>query len=127
LPPNVELCSLDQLLTESDLISIHAGRDAAAGPLIGPHEFSLIKEGSRLVNTSRGYLVHEEALLQSLHSGRLSSAALDVFENEPYKGPLSEFPQVLCTPHVSTLTTASRAAMELRCAKNVVEFFNSFH
>jgi len=123
LPPHAELRSLDQLLAESDLISIHAGRDASAGPLIGPHELSLIKEGSRLVNTSRGYLVDEEALLQSLQSGRLSSVAVDVFRNEPYNGPLSNLPQVLCTPHVSTLTTASRAAMELRCARNVVEFF----
>ena len=125
VPDHVDICSLDRLLAEADLVSIHAGRDAAAGVLFGSPEFHLMKEGSRLVNTSRGYLVNEEALLQSLQSGRLSSAALDVFENEPYDGPLSKLPQVLCTPHVATLTTASRAAMELRCPNNVVEFFKT--
>jgi len=82
-----------------------------------------MKRGSRLVNTSRGYLLDEEALGTALGSGRLSGAALDVFETEPYTGPLTGLPNVLCTPHVATLTRASRAAMEHRCAQNVVDFF----
>ncbi len=67
----------------------------------------------------------EQALVKALQEKRIAGAALDVFEKEPYDGPLAKMPQVLCTPHVATLTRASRAAMELRCAKNVVEWYNS--
>ena len=83
-----------------------------------------MKPGCRLVNTARGHLVDEAALLAALKAGQISAAALDVFQEEPYTGPLAQLPQVLLTPHVSTLTTASRAAMELRSAQNVVEFFS---
>ncbi len=82
-----------------------------------------MKTGSFLINTARGYLVDETALVEALSSGHLGGAALDVYEKEPYDGPLGRMAQVLCTPHVATLTRASRAAMELRCARNVVEFF----
>ncbi len=83
-----------------------------------------MKRGSRIVNTARGYMVDEAALNEGLRSGHLSSAALDVFNHEPYEGPLGSLPQVLCTSHVASLTVASRIAMEFRCAKNTVEFFS---
>ena len=123
VPDGAKICPLDRLLAEADLVSIHAGRRRGEGALIGPDELSMMRQGSRLVNTSRGYLVDERALLEALKAGRLAGVALDVFEDEPYDGPFMELPQVLCTPHVSTLTTASRAAMELRCSENVISFF----
>ena len=84
-----------------------------------------MKSGSRLINTARGYMVDEEALLEALRAGRLSGAALDVYQEEPYTGPLCTLPQVLCTPHISTLCASSRKAMELKAAQNVVEFFRT--
>jgi len=125
VPAGITLCDLQRLLSESDLVSLHAGRVKEEGPLLGRPELFSMKAGSRLVNTARGYLVDERALEEALVSGRLSAAALDVFEQEPYQGRLRELPQVLCTPHVSTLTRASRSAMELRCAENVLQFFRS--
>jgi len=123
VPQGIELCPLSALLAASDLVSLHAVRRKDEGPLLGPQELALMKRGSFLVNTSRGYLVDEPALHDRLVSGHLAGAALDVFETEPYTGPLARLPQVLATPHVATLTCASRAAMELRCARNVIEFF----
>jgi D-3-phosphoglycerate dehydrogenase len=123
-PEGVKLCGLEDLLTQADLVSLHAARRPEEGPLLSRVEIAAMKPDSRLVNTARGYLVDETALLDALRSGHLSGAALDVFQTEPYSGPLADLPQVLCSPHVSTLTKASRAAMELRCAENVVAFFS---
>ncbi len=124
VPAGITLCDLGKLLAESDLVSLHASRSKEEGPLLGHAELFSMKPGSRLVNTARGYLVDERGLEEALSSGRLSAAALDVFEEEPYQGRLRDLPQVLCTPHVSTLTRASRSAMEFSCARNVLRFFN---
>ena len=121
----VEFCNdLNDLLRRSHCVTIHAERGPEQGALIGASQFEMMQKGSVLVNTSRGHLVDEMALYQALKSGHLAGAALDVFEKEPYHGPLSKLPNVICTPHVSTLTWASRAAMELRSAKQVVEHFS---
>jgi len=122
-PQGFERVDLNGLLGRADLISLHVSRRPEEGPLLGQAEIGRMKRGSFLVNTARGYLVDESALIEALDSGRLAGAALDVFEKEPYAGPLARMPQVLCTPHVATLTRASRTAMELRCAQNIVRFF----
>ena len=124
VPPTVVGCDLATLLKESDVVSLHASRRPEEGPLLGGPELERMKPGSRLINTARGYLVDEAALLEALKSGHLSGTALDVYSEEPYSGPLCRLPQVLLTPHVATLTKASRAAMELRSAQNVVRFFS---
>ena len=123
LPETVTPCPLDTLLSQADCISLHLSRPAQEGPLIGPKELASMKRGSYLVNTARGFLVDEAALQEALLCGHLAGAALDVFETEPYSGPLASLPQVLCTPHIATLTRASRCAMELSSAQNVVQFF----
>jgi D-3-phosphoglycerate dehydrogenase len=122
LPSGVELVDFNTLLSRSDLVSLHAMRAASEGPLVSTAQLNRMKRGARLVNTARGYLVDEEALLGALVSGNLAGAALDVFETEPYAGPLTKFPQVLCTPHIGTLTHASRRAMEMKAVVNVVDF-----
>lgn len=121
VPEPLELKELPALLAEADLISIHATRPASEGPLIGRAELALMKRGSYVVNTARGFLVDEAALDEALRREHLAGAALDVFQAEPYTGPLATLPNVLCTPHVATLTRASRAAMEWHCARQVVD------
>ena len=87
LPEGVELQDLPALLAEADLVSLHASRRPEEGPLLGPNEIAMMRPGSRLVNTARGYLVDEQALSEALKSNHLAGAALDVFEAEPYAGP----------------------------------------
>lgn len=123
VPATVTACDLSVLLAQADLLSLHASRRRADGALIGRQELARMKRGAYLVNTARGFLVDESALYDALVSGHLAGAALDVFEAEPYHGPLAQLPQVLCTPHVGSLTRASRARMEWRCAQNVIEYF----
>lgn len=115
-------CDFETLLAKSDLVTLHAGRDPKEGTLFSHHEFETMKPGSYFVNTARGYLVDEKALEKFLKNGHLAGAALDVFGEEPYQGDLANLPQVIATPHVATLTVASRAAMEWKAAQNIVDF-----
>jgi len=122
-PDGVQRVELAALLAQADVVSLHASRPPHAGALLGRHELASMKPGSYLVNTARGHLVDDAALVEALQSGHLAGAAIDVFATEPYTGALSQMPQVLCTPHVATLTRASRAAMERRAAAHVVEWW----
>ncbi|MBI3320298.1 MAG: phosphoglycerate dehydrogenase [Candidatus Omnitrophica bacterium] len=123
VPAHASLRPFDEVLQKADLVSIHANRSAKEGALIGARELGMMKQGSYLINTARGFLVDEAALYEALCSGQLAGAALDVFQAEPEMGMLAMHPNVLCTPHVASLTKASRAAMEWRCADNVVRHF----
>lgn len=120
-PDGVELAELPALLSQADLVSLHANAPRERGALVGRRELAQMKRGSYLVNTARGYLVEEPALYEALVSGHLAGAAIDVFEREPQAGPLAILPQVVCTPHIGSFTKASRAAMERRCAQHVVD------
>ena len=124
---NVSLVTKEQLLAEADIVSLHASRGSGKSFLIGANELNLMKYGAFLVNLARGDMVNEVALAEALTSGKLGGAGLDVFGEEPYKGPLSQFEQVLLTPHSATNTIETRAAMELFCVKNALEFLRNDH
>ena len=97
----------NELLARSDVLSIHAASPPSAGFLIGRKELSQMKSGSRLINSARGYMVDEEALLEALRAGRLSGAALDVYQEEPYTGPLCTLPRC-CALRISALYAPHR-------------------
>ncbi|HET8872065.1 MAG TPA: D-glycerate dehydrogenase [Gaiellaceae bacterium] len=102
---------LDQLLAESDIVSIHLPLTEETRGLIDEQHLALMRDGACLVNTARGQIVDERALVAELVSGRLQ-AGLDVFADEP-KVPqeLFELPNVVMTPHLGTATQATREAM----------------
>ncbi len=101
--------TLEALLVQADLITIHLPRTPDTEGLIGERELGLVKEGARLVNTSRGGIVDEQALAKALEEGRLEGAALDVFETEPTtESPLFGFDQVVVTPHLGASTTEAQ-------------------
>ena len=109
---------LDELLKYSDIISVHvSGKDV----VIGERELGLMKRGSWLINVSRGGTVAEDALYRKLKDGHLSGAALDVFDREPYRGPLSELDNVILTPHIGSYAKESRVEMELQAVRNLIK------
>jgi D-3-phosphoglycerate dehydrogenase len=114
--------SLAQLLEESDVLTLHLSPENLESALLGGDELELMKSTALLVNTSRGRLVDEEALLQALRQGRLAGAFLDVFQQEPYQGPLTELDNVLLTPHIGSYAAEARERMELESVDNLIEF-----
>jgi phosphoglycerate dehydrogenase-like enzyme len=100
---------LDELLGRADFISVHCPLTEETHHLLGAREFSLMKEGVFIVNTSRGPIIDEGALVDALRSGVIWGAGLDVFEREPLPldSPLREFDNVTFTPHVGASTMES--------------------
>jgi D-3-phosphoglycerate dehydrogenase len=101
--------TLEALLVQADFVTIHLPRTQETEHLIGEHELSLMKAGSRLVNTARGRIVDEDALAKALERGHLAGAALDVFAEEPATdSPLFGFDQVVVTPHLGASTVEAQ-------------------
>jgi len=80
-----------------------------------------MREGAYLVNTSRGEVIDHDALYSMLTSGHLSGAALDVFDHEPYTGPLTRLDNVILTPHIGSYAREARVEMEIQAAQNLIE------
>jgi len=120
IPPSVELVSLDQLVRESDLISLHVPLSGSTRDLFDGARLSSMKADSVLINTARGGIVNETDLLKVLNGGHLSAVALDVFEREPYRGPLEKHSRVLLTSHMGSMSVDSRRRMEIEAAEEVV-------
>ena len=99
---NIELTSLEKTLKRSDIVSIHAGLRKETFHLIGERELNLMKEGALLVNTARGEIIDEKALISTLEKGRIY-AALDVYSKEPLlkNSPLRKLDNVILTPHTA--------------------------
>ena len=115
------LVELDELLRQSDFVSVHAALSAETHHLIDARRLARMKPTAILINTARGGLIDEQALVQALTGGRLGGAALDVFEVEPLPdGPLRHLEQVVLTPHVAGLSAASLRAMAHRASENIL-------
>jgi phosphoglycerate dehydrogenase-like enzyme len=120
--PGVEECTLDEVLARSDAVSLHVPLSAATAGLIGERELRLMPRGSFLVNTSRGGLVQEAALVAALRDGHLAGAGVDVFEREPPRGsPLLELPQVTLSPHVAGIGVHTQQAMLEMAVRSVLD------
>jgi len=102
---NYTFVSLDQLLADSDFISLHIPGNEKESPLIGETEFAKMKDGVYIINCARGNVIDEDALLNALNSGKLSGAGLDVFSEEPSKNlKLINHEKVSVTPHIGAST-----------------------
>ena len=112
----------DELLAESHCVSLHNKFTPETEKMMGAREFALMPEGSFFVNTARGRLVDEDALMEALHSGHLAGAALDVFWWEPIlpDSPLRSTPNLLMTPHTAGTPAGDTVALELGSAGRVI-------
>lgn len=111
--------SLDELLPRADFITVHLPKTKETIGMFGPAEFAKMKDGVRLVNTARGGIYQEAALIDALKSGKVASAAIDVFEVEPCtESPLFAFEQVIVTPHLG----ASTEEAQDRAGEQIAEY-----
>jgi D-3-phosphoglycerate dehydrogenase len=120
----VPLVSLEDLLKESEILCLHVSYTADNKHLIGKKEMGAMREGAYLLNLSRAGVVDEGALYLMLASGHLSGAALDVFDQEPYNGPLTKLDNVVLTPHIGSYAREARLEMEMQAVKNLLSVLN---
>jgi len=118
--PDAEYRELDELLGESDVVSLHLPLTSETHGLLSRERLALLQDGATLINTARGAIVDEEALVDELVSGRIR-AGLDVFTNEPnVPERLRSLPNVVLTPHIASATVETRAAMTRVVVDNVL-------
>lgn len=124
LPAHWEQRALPDLLRDADFVSLHVPLTPATHHLIGPRQLALMKPTAFLINTSRGPVVEESALVSALLQRRLAGAGLDVFEQEPVFHPsLRELRQVVLLPHLGSATLATRVRMGMICLENIAALF----
>jgi D-3-phosphoglycerate dehydrogenase len=117
----------DALLAESDVISLHCPLTDTTRNLIGERALGLMKPTALLINTARGEVVDEAALVKALEAGRIAGAGLDTFAPEPpaVDNPLWELPNVIVSPHVGGVTEEARREVSLQTVRNVLALLNS--
>ena len=120
----VEFVELDDLLRESDVVSIQVRLSDDSREMLGNREFGLMKPGAIFVNGGRGELVNTDALVEALNSGHLAGAGLDVFDQEPLPPdhPILSCEQVALTPHIADQTPEGVESLNEGCVTNVIAF-----
>ncbi len=117
-----EFTPLKEMLQRSDIVTIHVPLTSQTHHMIGEEEIRLMKKGAYLINTSRGAIVDEKALLEALRSEKLAGAALDVYEEEPPKDlTLIRTPNIVCTPHIGAQTEETQKAVSTLIAEKIID------
>ena len=119
------LPSVEEVLQQADVVSLHTPLLPETKHLINAERLALMKKTAYLINTSRGPVVDEAALVNALKKGIIKGAALDVFEDEPILATgLKDLPNVVLTPHIASATAETRNNMAKKAAENLIAFFN---
>ncbi len=121
---NAEYKTLEELLKESDFISLHTPLTEETHHLINEERLSLCKNTAFIINTARGAVIDEKALVFALKSGKIKGATLDVYEFEPkITEELLELDNVILVPHIGTATREARNEMAAQASQNIISFF----
>jgi len=125
-PAGIEYASFDDVLAKADFVTLHLPLTAETKNLFGAVTLGKMKKGAYLINCARGGVVDEAALYESLKSGHLGGAALDVFEKEPTPPlPLFELDNVLLSPHIGASTKEAQSKVAIELAEVFVDFLKS--
>ncbi len=120
----VSLKSFDEVISESDIISLHLPKNESTVNLINKSTIEKMKDGVRIVNCARGGIVNEQDLYEALKSGKVASAGLDVFEKEPLtNSPLFELSNVVLTPHLGASTEEAQVKIAQEVSEMLIDFF----
>ena len=120
---NVKFVELEELLKKSDFISIHIRLSERTKSLIGEKELKLMKPSAFIINTSRGEIIDENALIKALKNKQIAGAGLDVFREEPtYNEELFKLNNVILTPHAAGISKDAKIKMEEKLAKDICSF-----
>lgn len=121
----VEWVDKETIYREADIVTLHVPLTGETMNMVTTRELGWMRKGSVLVNTARGGIVNEADLATALQSGQsLRAAAIDVFEEEPYKGALAELPNTLLTCHMGSMTVDCRARMEIEATQEAIRFLD---
>lgn len=126
LEGDAKYVSFDELLAKSDILSLNLSLNANTRHIIGASEIAKMKDGVVLVNTARGGLINEEALLKGIESKKIASVGLDVYEGEPKVNPeLLKHKHCFFLPHIGTSTFETQKEMELLVLRNLASALDS--
>lgn len=120
-----EWASKEKVFSESDIITFHVPLTADAKGMVKKDELLGMKKDAFIINTSRGGIVNEQDLYDVMQDGHIAGAAIDVFDKEPYFGPLIDIDRCLLTPHIGSASRECRAKMELESVQEIIRFFKN--
>ena len=119
---NVEWSSKEEIYKQSDIVSLHLPLTGETKNMIKKNHLLLMKTDAIIINTSRGGIINESDLYEVMKSGHLSGAAIDVFNQEPYNGPLKKIERCLLTAHMGSMSIDCRVRMEVEATEEAVRF-----
>ncbi len=114
----VEIVTLQEALAQADIVTLHV---SGTSRILGKDEFGMMKDGVYILNAARGGVIDEDSLVEAIKSGKVAGAWLDTFTEEPYRGPLTDLPQVILTPHVGSYSRECRQRMEMETVDNLLD------
>ena len=115
----------ENIYRDADLISLHLPLTGLTKNLITKKELLMMKKDALIINTSRGGIINENDLYEVLKKDHLGGVAIDVFENEPYDGPLKNIDRCLLTAHMGSMSDDCRIRMEIEATEDVIRFFTN--
>ena len=117
----VQLMDFEEVLKEADILTLHIPGNKDKSPVITAKEIGQMKDGAFLINIARGGVVDETALYEALKNGKLAGAAVDVYTQEPYNGPLCDLENIVMTPHLGSYAKEGKLKMEIDACKNLID------